>query len=161
MSKFLAKVIKKGTLLSILLAVIVAAATVIGILFGFNPVATVADGKKVTINVEQYIYQADDAKDDIKAACDEAFKNNNVLYVIDADFGGDGEFVYAFKANSELRKNSTSGGAFAALAQGIIKEKGVYHEKENFPFAGDRNGSFGLHDHSFYGDSGCNDSRNC
>ena len=102
MSKFLAKVIKKGTLLSILLAVIVAAATVIGILFGFNPVATVADGKKVTINVEQYIYQADDAKDDIKAACDEAFKNNNVLYVIDADFGGDGEFVYAFKANENI-----------------------------------------------------------
>ena len=102
MSKFLAKVIKKGTLLSILLAVIVAAATVIGILFGFNPVATVADGKKVTISVEQYIYQTEEAKADIKAACDEAFKNNNVLYVSDADFGGDGEFLYAFKANENI-----------------------------------------------------------
>ena len=102
MSKFLAKVIKKGTLLSILLAVIVAAATVIGILFGFNPVATVADGKKVTISVEQYIYQADEAKEDIKAACDDAFKNNNVLYVIDADLGGDGEFLYAFKADENI-----------------------------------------------------------
>ena len=102
MSKFLAKVIKKGTLLSILLAVIVVAATVIGILFGFNPVATVADGKKVTISVEQYIYQTEEAKADIKAACDEAFKNNNVLYVSDADFGGDGEFLYAFKADENI-----------------------------------------------------------
>ena len=34
--------------------------------------------------------------------------------------------VYAFKANDDLRKRSTSGGAFAALAEAIIKQNGVF-----------------------------------
>lgn len=35
--------------------------------------------------------------------------------------------VYAFKALDELRKNSTSGGAFAALATAVSKEGGVFY----------------------------------
>ena len=35
--------------------------------------------------------------------------------------------VYAFKANDELRKNSTSGGAFAALAEAVIAQNGVFY----------------------------------
>ncbi len=35
--------------------------------------------------------------------------------------------VYAFKADDELRKNSTSGGAFAALADAVIAQNGVFY----------------------------------
>lgn len=35
--------------------------------------------------------------------------------------------TFAFKADDELRKNSTSGGAFAALAQEIIEQGGVFY----------------------------------
>ena len=35
--------------------------------------------------------------------------------------------VYAFKAKDELRKNSTSGGAFAALATEIIRNGGAFY----------------------------------
>lgn len=43
--------------------------------------------------------------------------------------------VYAFKAKDELRKNSTSGGAFAALAVAIMKDDGVFYgavQKDDF-----------------------------
>ena len=107
MSKFLVKVIKQKTLLSILMAVIVAGATVIGILFGFNAMPTIDGGTKVTINVEQYLYQTESAKKEIKDLCDETFEKNGVDYVIEGDFGGDGEFVYAIKDDKNLDKAVT------------------------------------------------------
>ena len=99
MSKFLAKVIKKGAFLSGVLTGILVAATVIGIIFGFNPLATTADGKKVTISVDPVIYQVEESKDDVKAACDEAFDE---LYFVEGDNGNSGEFVYTFKAGADV-----------------------------------------------------------
>lgn len=46
--------------------------------------------------------------------------------------------VYAFKAKDELRKNSTSGGAFAALATEILQRGGVFYgaaQMEDFSVA--------------------------
>ena len=102
MSKFLAKVIKKFAFLSGVIAGLIIAATIVGIFVGFNGMPTVTDGIKVTVNVEQYLYKTESAKDEIKSACDKAFEDNNVLYVIDGDLGGDGEFVYAFKKGEDV-----------------------------------------------------------
>ena len=99
MSKFLAKVIKKGAFLSGVLTGILIAATVIGILFGFNPLATTADGKKVTITVDPVIYQIEESKNEVKAACDEAFDE---LYFVEGDNGNSGEFVYTFKTDADV-----------------------------------------------------------
>ncbi|MBE6684090.1 MAG: 4Fe-4S dicluster domain-containing protein [Ruminococcaceae bacterium] len=45
----------------------------------------------------------------------------------EAEKNQDATEVYAFKANDELRKNSTSGGAFAALAEAVIAQNGVFY----------------------------------
>ncbi len=104
MSKILAKLVKKGTLLSIILAVIVVAASVIGIIFGFNGMNTMEDGKKVTVTVSQYLYDTESRKEEIQDACEKAFADNNILYCIDGDQGNGGEFIYAFKADENVSK---------------------------------------------------------
>lgn len=100
MSKFLVKVMKKWSFLSGILVGLLIAATVIGILFGFNGLATTADGKKVTVTVDPVIYQVEDSKDEVKAACDEAF--DGAIYFVEGDNGNSGEFVYAFKADADV-----------------------------------------------------------
>lgn len=102
MSKFLAKVIKKGALLSIILAAIVAVAGVIGILFGVNDMANVASGKKVVVTIDPVLYNMETAKDEIEAACNDAFKD--CLYDIEGDNGNNGQLIYAFKTNADVSK---------------------------------------------------------
>ena len=102
MSKFLAKVIKKWSFLSGVLVGLLIAATVIGILFGFNGLATTADGKKVTVTVDPVIYQVEASKDEVKAACDEVF--DGAIYFVEGDNGNSGEFVYAFKADADVNQ---------------------------------------------------------
>ena len=102
MSKFLAKVIKKGALLSIILAAIVVVAGVIGILFGVNDTANVSSGKKVVVTIDPVLYNMETAKNDIVATCDDAFKG--YLYDLEGDNGNNGALIYAFKSNADVSK---------------------------------------------------------
>ena len=100
MSKLFSKLAR--TIITVVLAVVLVAATVVGIIFGFNPDATVADGKKVTVTVDSVLYQAEGSKKEIKKVCDDAL--DGALYFIDGDNGDSGEFVYAFKADANVEK---------------------------------------------------------
>lgn len=100
MSKILAKLVKKGVLLSIILAVIVAAAAVVTLLCGINDMANISSGKKVVVTIDPVLYNTETAKEEIEAACDGAFKGN--LYVIKGDNGNDGTLVYAFKSGEDV-----------------------------------------------------------
>ena len=100
MSKFLAKVIKKGAFLSGVLTGFLVAAIVVGILLGFKGAATVSNGKKVTVSVDPILYQAEVSKDDIKNTCDDAL--DGALYFVDGDNGNGGELVYAFSEDADI-----------------------------------------------------------
>lgn len=117
------KTMKKCVLLSAIMAVIVVAATVLGIFFGFNAVPTLSDGKKVTVTVGQYLYATESSKNDVKSACDDAFADLHVLYCMDGDSGNDGELVYAFGKDEDVSAAVT---ALQATFDGWTGENGKY-----------------------------------
>ena len=114
---------------SAILAVIMAAAIVIGILGGvqgwgvFNGSASVSDSKTVTVSVSQYLYKTEG--DALKAECDKAFENIDVLHVTDGEMSGDeSEIVYVFAAEENVAKAVENlENAFAELT----KEEGKWN----------------------------------
>ncbi|MBQ9114238.1 MAG: hypothetical protein IJY05_04855 [Clostridia bacterium] len=102
MSKFLTKSVKKVTLLSVILAIILAAAIVVGTLFGFNKDATVKSNQTVTIST----YKHNEAYlDDIKSDCEDIFEDK-VLYEMESTvlFEDINEHVYVFSADADLEE---------------------------------------------------------
>ncbi len=102
MNKILTKSVKKVTLLSVILAVLLAAAIVVGTLFGFNKDATVKANQTVTIST----YKHNEAfLDDIKSDCEDIL-GKSVAYEIDGDvlYGDMNEFVYVFSADADLEE---------------------------------------------------------
>ena len=102
MSKFLTKSVKKVTLLSVILAIILAAAIVVGTLFGFNKEATVKSNQTVTIST----YKHNEAYlDDIKSDCEDIFEDK-ILYEIDGTVLYEDiiEHVYVFSADADLEE---------------------------------------------------------
>ena len=102
MSKFLTKSVKKVTLLSVILAIILAAAIVVGTLFGFNTEATVKSNQTVTIST----YKHNEAYlDDIKSDCEDIFEDK-ILYEIDGTVLYEDiiEHVYVFSADADLEE---------------------------------------------------------
>lgn len=111
MSKILGKTVKKVTILSIVLAVILAAATLIGILFGFNNSIAMEDSKSVTVSINQYAYNT--MLDDVKDDCSAAFKGLDIEYVMQGEMSGDeSEIVYVFDKKVKAEK---IGAAYVAL----------------------------------------------
>lgn len=101
MSKILKKLTKKWSFLSGIIVGLLIAATVIGILFGFNGLVT--DGKHVTVSVDPVLYKDQAVREEIKDLCDDAFDGNLYSWTGD-NSGNDGVFVYAFKENANLDK---------------------------------------------------------
>ena len=102
MSKFLTKSVKKVTLLSVILAIILAAAIVVGTLFGFNKDATVKSSQTVTIST----YKHNEAYlDDIKSDCEDIF-SDKVLYEMESTvlFEDIIEHVYVFSSDADLEE---------------------------------------------------------
>lgn len=102
MSKFLTKSVKKVTLLSVILAIILAAAIVVGTLFGFNKDATVKGNQTVTISTYNY---NEAYLDDIKSDCEDFF-DDSTLYEMESDvlYGDMNEYVYVFSADADLEE---------------------------------------------------------
>lgn len=102
MSKFLMKSVKKVTLLSVILAIILAAAIVVGTLFGFNKDATAKSNQTVTIST----YKHNEAYlDDIMSDCEDIFEDK-ILYEIDSTVLYEDiiEHVYVFSADADLEE---------------------------------------------------------
>lgn len=102
MNKIFTKSVKKVTLLSVILAVILAAAIVVGTLFGFNKDATVKATQTVTVST----YKHNEAfLDDIKNDCEDIL-GESAEYKIDGDvlYGDMNEFVYVFSADADLEE---------------------------------------------------------
>ena len=92
MSKILTKTVKKTAILSIVLAVIIAAAA-LGIVFGvkgngvFNKSALLSDSKTLTVSLNQHAYLT--KLEDVEAECEKAFANLDVEYQMKGEMSGD------------------------------------------------------------------------
>lgn len=97
----MSKTCKKATLFSVLLTVILAAAIVIGAIFGFNPGATVSDKKMLTVSLNQFAYETQ--MDDVKAECEKAFGAAKVSYEVYGEMTGDeSEVIFIFDKDTDV-----------------------------------------------------------
>lgn len=110
MSKILTKTVKKATLWTVITAVILAVAVVIGCLFGFNKSATVSNSRMMTITVEQYGFYNEDLREEIEEQCEKVFKKLDMdfTYEMKGEMSGDSELVYMFKKSVSATKFATA-----------------------------------------------------
>lgn len=101
MSKFLTKTVRKGTLLTVIIVIILALATVLGAIFGFHKNAVVSDTKMVTVSVSQYLYRSD--MDKLKEECDTALSSVDIVYELYGEMEGDeSEIVFVFNDKEDV-----------------------------------------------------------
>ena len=97
----MSKSCKKATLITVLLTVILAAAVVIGAMFGFNKGAAVGDNKSLTVSMPQIAYDTD--FEEIKAECESVFGGASVQYEIQGEMDGyDREIVFVFDSEADV-----------------------------------------------------------
>ncbi len=97
MSKIFSKTVKKTTLTSVIIAVILAASVVVCALFGFNKSVLLDDYNTVTVSVNTFAYK--NSKDKITATCESEFKKAGVEaeLILNGEKGGDDcEIVFVF-----------------------------------------------------------------
>ncbi len=115
-NKIFSKTVNKTTLFSVIIAVILAAAIVIGALFGFNQSATVKDGSTLTVTVNTFAYNND--KKAITSTCEKVFDEagKSVKYVVDGEMDGDTcELVFVF--DKKVDTSALKEGVKAALEE--------------------------------------------
>ena len=98
MSKIFAKTVKKTTLWSVILAIVVAAAIVVCALFGFNKDLAMKDSKSLTVSLNAYVYNTklEEVKEDLTDKLEPA-------YVFEGAMSGDvSEVVFVFKSDVDV-----------------------------------------------------------
>ena len=132
MSKIFSKTVKKTTLWSVIIAIVLAAAIVVCALLGFNKDAALKDQKTMTISLNAYIYntQLDEVKEDLEEKLD-------ANYALEGAMSGDvSELLFVFDADADLtalktqvekyladKKASAEGWANAKYSVSISAEK--------------------------------------
>lgn len=102
MSK-LVNVTKKGALWSVLLAVLLVAGLVVGIMFGCNQAVENKDAATLTVTVDSWTFNND--LDEVQDVCEAEFSANGLKYnysVVAEMLGNDQEIVYVFTAGTDL-----------------------------------------------------------
>lgn len=93
---------KKATLFTVILTVILAAAIVIGAIFGFNPGKTVSNDKTITVSVNKFAY--DTQLDVVVEECEDVFGSEKVSYEIKGEMSGDAsEIVFVFDKDVNVK----------------------------------------------------------
>ncbi len=103
MSKFFSKTVKKTTLWSVLMAIVIAAAVVIGCLFGFQKDVSVDNQKVLKLTVNSYAYNTE--KDRIYEECDILFESTSFKYSVEGEKSGDScEILFVFDKDEDIAK---------------------------------------------------------
>ena len=97
--------LKKTKLWSILVGIVLVAALVVGIVFGFNN-ANVDNRTALTVTMDRYVYNAD--LDDVKAECQNVIGNVDYEVVEGSMSGNVGELVYFFDADEVSFEQATA-----------------------------------------------------
>lgn len=104
----MSKSCKKATLFTVILTVILAAALVVGVIFGFNKGATVDNAKTLTVSMDQIAYETD-MLDEVKAECEKVFADAKVLFEINGEMDGyDREIVFTFNSDADVAAMQTA-----------------------------------------------------
>ena len=89
------KLVNKAGILSMILGTILAAALVIGLVFGFNGSMRIKDAKTLTVSINTYAYET--KADDVEKECEKAFGKLDYKYQVNGEMDGDEcEIVYVF-----------------------------------------------------------------
>ena len=100
MNKLCAKM-KNVTLLSVIMAIVLALSIVITAIFGVNYAATVSNQNTLTVTMNRFVY--DNRLDDVKAVCEKEFEKLSVQYTYNGKMNGDEcELVYVFDQTTKL-----------------------------------------------------------
>ncbi len=100
MSNF-TKTVKKGTLWSIIIAVLLVAAVALGIVFGFNTDASMKDAKTLSVSMNKFAYNTQ--LETVEELCEKEFGALDLAYEKSGEMSGDeSEIVYVFAADAEL-----------------------------------------------------------
>ena len=100
MSK-LTNCVKKGTLWSVIVVIVIAVGLVLGAVCGFNTNETLKDSKTLTVTVNRFAYNTQ--LDEVEAVCEDAIGDLKVLYEYKSEMSGDDcEIVYVFDKNADL-----------------------------------------------------------
>ena len=106
MSK-IANLIKKGNLLSVIVAVVIAVGLALGAICGFNTNETLKDSSTLTVSVNRYVYNKQLSI--VEDICEEAFDGLKVMYEMKSEMSGDDcEIVYVFKKGVDLSDVETA-----------------------------------------------------
>ncbi len=101
MNKIFSKTVKKTTLFSVVLAVALAAAVIIGAIFGFNKDITLKDAKTLTVSVNSFAYESH--KEELISDCENLFGDLSANYIIEGEMSGDEcELVFVFDKDVDL-----------------------------------------------------------
>lgn len=101
MSKILAKTVKKGMLLTVIVTVIMVASIVIGAIFGFN--GFYSDNKTITVTIEggtAYEERLSDLQDE----CEKSFGGLKAKYVVEGELAvATEELVFVFSKKADIK----------------------------------------------------------
>ncbi len=101
MNKFFSKTVRKTTLISTILAIVLAAAIVVCALFGFHKDVRLQDNKTLTVSVNTFAYN--NQKEEIIKDCEQVFGKLNEEYSIAGEMGGDEcEIVFVFDKDADV-----------------------------------------------------------
>ena len=96
--------VKKGTLWSVIVAVVIALGIVISGICGFNASASLKDSKTLTVTMNRYVFN--NQLETVEAACEDGIGDLKVLYKMKSAMSGDDcEIVYVFASKKCLDKN--------------------------------------------------------
>ncbi len=94
-SNIFAKTVKKTTLWSAILAIVIAAAIVVCALFGFNADRTLQSNKSITVSMNAYLYNTQ--KEVVLEECESICGKTDIHYVLESEMNGDVcELVFVF-----------------------------------------------------------------
>ena len=125
MSKIFSKTVKKTTLWSVIIAIVLAAAIVVCALFGFNKNLAMKDNKSLTVSLNAYVYNTQ--LDSVKAELGEEL---GAEYALEGAMSGDvSEIVFVFEKDADVAALKTKAEAY--LADKVANAEGWSGAKYN------------------------------
>ena len=115
--------VKKGTLWSVIVVIVIALGIVLSAVLGFNAHSSLQDAKSLTVTMNKYVYTNE--LDTVEDICEDVIGDLKVLYEVKSEMTGDEcEIVYVFASDVELANvESALQNAFdAQMADGAALE---------------------------------------
>ena len=123
MSKILSKTVKKGMLFTVIVTVILAAALVIGGIFGFNSDISGSDYKTISVKMDYNTYATKETE--VKEECDKAFGSLDSKLIVGGEMEPyEYELLYVFDKDADVESVKT---ALEAKFDALVEENAAWN----------------------------------